>query len=167
LNPDWPSEDIKLYGPGTDSGTFEYFTEAIMGEPRMSRSDYSPSEDDNMLVTGVSGGKYALGYFGYAYYDENKDRLKLLAIDDGSGNCVKPSLETVRNNTYTPLSRPMFIYVNKKSLERPEVRRFVAFYVSKAGDLAAEIGYVAVPDDVHAKNRELLDAALATVAPAA
>jgi phosphate transport system substrate-binding protein len=160
LNPEWPSEPIKLYGPGTDSGTFEYFTEAIVGEARKSRGDYSPSEDDNMLVTGVSGGKYALGYFGYAYYEENKDRLKLLGIDNGDGNCIQPSVEAVRNGTYKPLSRPLYIYVNKKALARPEVRAFVEFYVENANKLAAEVGYVATPDEVHAKNHEVLDAAL-------
>ncbi len=127
LNPEWPSEPIKLYGPGTDSGTFEYFTEAIVGEARKSRADYSPSEDDNMLVTGVAGGKYALGYFGYAYYEENKDRLKLLGIDNGDGNCVKPSVEAVRNGTYKPLSRPLYIYVNKKALQRPRHVHLLTF----------------------------------------
>jgi phosphate transport system substrate-binding protein len=165
LNPDWPNEPIKLYGPGTDSGTFEYFTEAIVGEARKSRGDYSPSEDDNMLVTGVSGGKYALGYFGYAYYEENKDRLKLLGIDNGDGNCVKPSVEAVRNGTYKPLSRPLFIYVNKKALERPEIREFVEFYVTNASKLAGEIGYVAAPDDVDARNRELLESTLKATTP--
>jgi phosphate transport system substrate-binding protein len=166
LKPEWPSEPIKLYGPGTDSGTFEYFTEAIVGEARKSRSDYSPSEDDNMLVTGVAGGKYALGYFGYAYYEENKDRLKLLSIDNGDGNCVQPSVEAVRNGTYKPLSRPLFIYVNKKSLEKPEIRAFVEFYVAHANKLAADVGYVAVPDDVDVKNREVLDTALKGIKPA-
>jgi phosphate transport system substrate-binding protein len=166
LNPEWPGEPIKLYGPGTDSGTFEYFTEVIVGEARKSRSDYSPSEDDNMLVTGVEGGKYALGYFGYAYYEENKERLKLLGIDGGDGNCVKPSVEAVRNGTYKPLSRPLFIYVNKKALERPEVRAFVEFYVENANKLAAEVGYVATPDEVHAENHEVLDAVLKGSTPA-
>jgi phosphate transport system substrate-binding protein len=113
-----------------------------------------------MLVTGVSGGKYALGYFGYAYYEENKDRLKLLGIDNGDGNCVQPSVEAVRNGTYKPLSRPLYIYVNKKALARPEVRAFVEFYVENANKLAAEVGYVATPDEVHAENHEVLDAAL-------
>jgi len=165
LNPEWPSESIKLYGPGTDSGTFEYFTEVIVGEARKSRGDYSPSEDDNMLVTGVSGGKYALGYFGYAYYEENKDRLKLLGIDNGDGNCVKPSVEAVRDGTYKPLSRPLFIYVNKKALERPEIRAFVEFYVANASKLAGEVGYVAVPDEADARNRELLETTLKALTP--
>jgi phosphate transport system substrate-binding protein len=166
LNPEWPSEPIKLYGPGTDSGTFEYFTEAIVGAARKSRGDYSPSEDDNMLVTGVAGGKYALGYFGYAYYEENKDRLKLLGIDNGDGKCVKPSVETVRNGSYKPLSRPLYIYVTKKALERPEIRSFVEFYIANASKLAGEVGYVAVPDDVDARNREVLETTLKTLTPA-
>jgi phosphate transport system substrate-binding protein len=118
-----------------------------------------------MLVTGVSGGKYALGYFGYAYYEENKDRLKLLGIDNGDGNCVKPSVEAVRNGTYKPLSRPLFIYVNKKALERPEIREFVEFYVANASKLAGEVGYVAAPDDVDARNRELLESTLKATTP--
>ena len=165
LNPDWPSEPIKLYGPGTDSGTFEYFTEAIVGEARKSRGDYSPSEDDNMLVTGVSGGKYALGYFGYAYYEENKDRLKVLGIDNGDGNCVKPSVEAVRDGTYKPLSRPLYIYVNTKALQRPEVHAFVEFYIANASKLAEEVGYVAVPDDVDATNREVLESTIKATTP--
>jgi phosphate transport system substrate-binding protein len=165
LKPEWPNEKIELYGAGPDSGTFEYFTEAIVGKPRSSRSDYSPSEDDNMLVTGVAEGKYALGYFGYAYFEENKDRLKLLAIDDGQGNCVKPSLETVRNKSYRPLSRPLYIYVNKESLQRPEVQTFVKFYVANAPALSEKAGYVAVPEEVDATNQKILNDALAATKP--
>jgi phosphate transport system substrate-binding protein len=164
LNPDWPSERIQLYGAGTDSGTFEYFTEAIVGEPRKSRSDYSANEDDNVLVTGVAESKYALGYFGYAYYAENQDRLKLVGIDRGDGKCIKPSMETVRDGTYRPLSRPLFIYVSKKSLQRPEVRAFTKFYVENAPQLSAERKYVAVPDAIDAENRRVLQEALAAAA---
>jgi phosphate transport system substrate-binding protein len=160
LNPDWPDEKIDLYGPGTDSGTFDYFTEAIVGEARASRSDYTPSEDDNMLVTGVSEEKYALGYFGYAYYGENKDKLKLLGIDAGDGKCVKPSEETVNNHTYHPLSRPLFIYINKKSLKRPEVKAFVEYYLSNAAKLVPEVGYVAVPLDISVSNQQVFDKAV-------
>jgi phosphate transport system substrate-binding protein len=167
LKPEWPNERIQLYGAGTDSGTFEYFTEVIVGEPRKSRSDYSANEDDNVLVTGVAESKYALGYFGYAYYAENQDRLKLLGIDNGDGKCIQPSMETVRDGTYKPLSRPLFIYVNKKALERPELRAFTKYYVENAPKLAVERKYVAVPDDVDAENRRILQEALSGVTPGA
>jgi phosphate transport system substrate-binding protein len=161
LNPAWPQANIKLYGPGTDSGTFEYFTEVIVGEPRKSRSDYSPSEDDNLLVIGVAEGKYALGYFGYAYYAENQQRLKLVGIDNGDGKCKKPSVETVRDGTYAPLSRPLFVYVNRQALHRPDVEAFTRFLVENAAQLAVERKYVAVPDEVDAQNRRVLQEALA------
>ncbi|QDU48247.1 PstS family phosphate ABC transporter substrate-binding protein [Gimesia panareensis] len=159
LDPKWPAKDIKLYGPGTDSGTFDYFTEAIVGESKASRADYTASEDDNVLVTGVSEDADALGYFGYAYYEENKDKLKLLAVDGGKG-CTKPSLETVRNNTYQPLSRPLFIYVRKSALERPEVVAFVKFYMENAAALSKDVGYVPVSEEVQKKNMETLNGAL-------
>ena len=159
LDPKWPAKDIKLYGPGTDSGTFDYFTEAIVGESKASRADYTASEDDNVLVTGVSEDADALGYFGYAYYDENKDKLKLLAVDGGKG-CVNPSLETVRNNTYEPLSRPLFIYVRKSALERPEVVAFVKFYMENAAALSKDVGYVPVSEEVQKKNMETFNGAL-------
>jgi phosphate transport system substrate-binding protein len=166
LDPEWPNENIKLYGPGTDSGTFEYFTEVIVGAPKKSRSDYSPSEDDNMLVIGVAEGKYALGYFGYAYYAENQERLKLLGIDNGDGNCIQPSLEAVRGGTYKPLSRPLFVYVSKASLGRPDVQVFTKFYLENASQLAVERKYVAVPDEIDAQNRRVYQQALASVKPA-
>lgn len=159
LDPKWPAKDIKLYGPGTDSGTFDYFTEAIVGEEKASRSDYTASEDDNVLVTGVQSDEFAIGYFGYAYYEENKDKLKLLAVDGGKG-CTKPSLETVRDNSYAPLSRPLFIYVRKSSLERPEVAAFVKFYLENAAQLAKDVGYVPVSDEVAKANQEALKGAL-------
>jgi phosphate transport system substrate-binding protein len=159
VNPDWPDEELKLYGPGTDSGTFDYFTEAICGESRASRPDYTASENDNALVRGVAADKGALCYFGYAYYAENKGELKLLSVK-GTGDCVQPSEETVRDGTYAPLSRPLIIYVNKKSLERPEVGEFVKFYLDNAARLALEVGYVPVPDDVAANNAKLLSASL-------
>ncbi|QDU87462.1 Phosphate-binding protein PstS precursor [Pirellulimonas nuda] len=160
LDKSWPDEPIKLYGPGTDSGTFEYFTEVVVGEAGASRSDYSPNEDDNMLVTGVAGDKYSLGYFGFAYYAENEERLKLLGIDSGSGP-VKPSLETVRSNAYAPLSRPLFIYVKKQSLSRPEVAKFVSYYAENAARLSQEVGYVPAPEATHAENLAAIKAALA------
>ena len=162
LNPAWPQEEIELFGPGTDSGTFDYFTKAIVGEERSSRPDYTASEDDNMLVIGVHGNKYALGYFGYAYYAENTDKLKLLAVDSGDGNCIQPSAKTVRDNTYKPLSRPLFIYVSKASLERPEVKEFVNFYLDSAAELATDVGYVPVSDEVAKKNREAFEASTGT-----
>jgi phosphate transport system substrate-binding protein len=167
LDPAWPDRRINLYGPGTDSGTFDYFTEAIVGETGKSRPDYSPSEDDNSLVTGIAGDDDALGYFGLAYYEENRERLKALLVDPGDGNCVAPSVETVRNHTYKPLSRPLYIYVRKSSLTRPEVRSFVEFYVDNVSKLVEVVGYVPLPDDVLEKSRRALDEALASVPPAA
>lgn len=155
LDPAWPDKDIKLFGPGTDSGTFDYFTEEIVGEAKKSRDDFTPSEDDNMLVKGVVGDKHALGYFGFAYYIENKESLKLLGVDGGDGP-VQPSMETVMDNSYTPLARPLFIYVSKKSLERPLVKEFVKYYMENAAELAKEVGYVPVPNDVAAENEEVL-----------
>ncbi len=155
VNPDWPDEPLKLYGPGTDSGTFDYFTKAICGEEKASRPDYTASENDNALVRGVAADKGALGYFGYAYYAENKEKLKLLAVDDGSG-CVAPSEPTVRDGSYKPLSRPLFIYVRKDSLKRPEVASFVDFYLENVSRLATDVGYVPVSDDIAKQNVELL-----------
>jgi phosphate transport system substrate-binding protein len=140
VRPAWPPRTIKLYGPGTNSGTFDYFTEAVVGETGASRPDYTASEDDNVLVQGVEGDAEALGYFGFAYYQTNRDRLKLVAID-GGGGCVLPSDETVRGGTYTPLSRPLFIYVNRQALTRPEVDAFVRFYLEHAPELVPQVGY--------------------------
>ena len=140
VRPEWPDEEIRLYGPGTDSGTFDYFTEAIVGEGGASRADFQASEDDNILVQGVAGDRYALGYFGYAYYIENQDRLKLVAIDDGPG-CVAPSEQTIEDRTYTPLARPLFVYVKHSSLERPEVREYVEFMLEEAAELVPPTGY--------------------------
>jgi phosphate transport system substrate-binding protein len=153
LNPEWPDEEIKLYGPGTDSGTFDYFTEAIVGEGGASRADYTASEDDNMLVTGVQEDPYALGYFGFAYYAENKDKLKLMGVDNGTGP-VTPSEATVRDGSYAPLSRPLYIYVRNSALERPEVEKFVRFYLDKSGEMASEVGYVPISDEAAAKNED-------------
>lgn len=136
---------LRLFGPGTDSGTFDYFTEAINGEEGASRGDYTASEDDNVLVQGVSRSPAALGYFGYAYYEANKDKLKALAIDSGEGP-VLPSRETVENGSYQPLSRPIFIYVNAQAAkQKPEVKSFVEFYLDKAAELVPEVGYVPLP----------------------
>ncbi|TWT77621.1 Phosphate-binding protein PstS precursor [Posidoniimonas polymericola] len=159
VNPDWPEEDLVLYGPGTDSGTFDYFTEEIVGETKASRSDYGASEDDNTIVNGVAGNEHALGYFGFAYYLENQDKLKLVAVDGGDGP-VKPSMETVMDGTYSPLARPLYIYVNLESLKRPEVAEFVKFYMAQAAALSKEVGYVPVPEDVAQENETTLNAAL-------
>ena len=145
----WPEEDIRLYAPGVDSGTFDYFTETVNGESQASRGDFLPSEDDNVLVTGIAGDRGALGYFGYAYYAENADRLKLVAIDGGNG-CITPTDETINNGTYSPLSRPLFIYVAADALDQPHVKAFVEFYLDFANrDLISDTGYIPFPDTVY------------------
>ena len=139
----WPNQRITLYGPGSDSGTFDYFTKKINGTEGASRGDYTASEDDNVLVQGVAGDKFALGYFGYAYFAENSRRLKAVAIDDEKGKgAVLPSASSIESNTYKPLGRPIFIYVSKESLTKPEVRDFVQFYLKNAPKLVQEVGYV-------------------------
>ncbi len=156
VNPAWPAEEIKLYGPGTDSGTFEYFTEAINGKAMDIRKEFTASEDDNILVKGIAGDKNSMGYFGFAYYLENQDTLKALGIDAGKG-AVKPSLETIKDGSYSPLSRPLFIYVNKKALaEKEEVKEFVKFYLENAKDLVASVGYVPVADEEYTKGLDLV-----------
>ncbi len=164
IDPAWPANEIKLYGPGTDSGTFDYFTEKIVGEEGKSRDDYMSSEDDNSLVTGIAGDTYALGYFGLAYYEENHEKLKLLGVDSGDGNCIKPTQETVRDLSYKPLSRPLYIYVRKSALERPEVRSFVKFYLENVTGLVEKVGYVPMPEDEEAEAKQTLDEALAATA---
>jgi phosphate transport system substrate-binding protein len=145
----WPDQAISLYGPGTDSGTFDYFTEAINGESGKSRTDYTASEDDNILVQGVSRDQYSLGYFGYAYYVENQDRIKSLSIDAGKGQGpIAPTEANVNAQRYTPLSRPLFIYVSQKALAKPEVKAFIDYYLSNAPTLSSEVGYVPLtPED--------------------
>ena len=157
LDPDWPEKPIKLYGPGTDSGTFDYFTKAIVGEEKASRADFTASEDDNVLVTGVSQDTYSLGYFGLAFYTENADRLRLLGIQAEEGECVQPTLETVRTNEYRPLSRPLFIYVRSDLFARPSGKAFIDFYLENAGELAEEVGYIEVSEEVAAENAAALD----------
>ncbi len=148
IRPEWPDSKIELYGPGTDSGTFEYFTEAVNGKAKASRPDYTASEDDNILVKGVEGSKNAIGYFGFAYYIAHKDKLKAVKIDwdkDQVG-AMEPSEENVIKGVYNPLSRPLFIYVNKKSAQtKPEVRKFVEFFLDNSGKMAKEVKYVALP----------------------
>ncbi len=150
VNPKWPDTEIKLYGPGPDSGTFDFFTEEVMGKSRASRSDYVASEDDNVLVTGVSADEGALGYFGYAYYLANKDKLNLVKLDAGKGP-VLPTHETIEKAAY-PLSRPLLIYINLKSAQKPEVYAFVEFLINNAGKLAEEVGYVSLPDATYKAN---------------
>lgn len=151
----FPDQPITLYGPGTDSGTFDFFTEAINGKAKQSRADYTASEDDNTLVQGVEGDKNAMGYFGLAYYLENKDKLTAVQIDGGKG-CVAPSFESVADGTYIPLSRPLYIYVNNKSLEKPEVENFVEYYLTNAKNVVDEVGYVNVADEVYTADMKKL-----------
>ena len=158
IRPGWPDREIHLFGAGVDSGTFDYFTEAVMGKSTASRGDYTSSEDDNVIVQGVSGDPNALGYFGYAYYEQNKDKLKVVAIDDenasNGGGPIAPSPETVANGTYRPLSRPVFVYVKVSSLQRPEVEKFLQFYLDQGQVLVREVGYV----QMTAKETELVRA---------
>lgn len=154
----FPADPIKLFGPGADSGTFDYFTEAINGKQKQSRSDYTQSEDDNALVTGVAGDKDALGYFGFAYYEENKDKIKIVPVDSGGG-CVTPSKETILDGTYKPLSRPLFIYPSTKALQRPEFAAFVKYYLDNVNSFVDEVGYIEASADVLKKSQDALAAA--------
>lgn len=144
IRPSWPDRKIRLYGPGTDSGTFDYFTGAINGKSHASRSDFTMSEDDNVLVQGVAGDRDSLGYFGFAYYSENKSLLKVVPIKNKTAP-VAPSMKTINDGSYSPLSRPIFIYVSKNSVKRPEVYTFVEFYLENAGELSKDVGYVPLP----------------------
>ncbi|HEX4985751.1 MAG TPA: PstS family phosphate ABC transporter substrate-binding protein [Burkholderiales bacterium] len=154
-NPSWPDQPLKLFGPGADSGTFDYFTEAVNGKAKSSRGDFTASEDDNVLVQGVSRDVNALGYFGYSYYVENKDKLRAAKIVGKAGGAgVEPSFDTVINGSYTPLSRPIFIYVNAKAIEREEIRQFVDFYMKNADALVREVKYVPLPAKAYAHNME-------------
>ncbi len=153
IRPEWPDASLKLYGAGADSGTFDYFTEAIVGKAKSSRGDYTASEDDNVLVQGIAGDKNAIGFFGLAYYEENKDKLKLVPIDGGKG-LIFPSEKTVMDGTYQPLSRPIFIYVNKKSISKPEIKEFVGFYLKNASKLVKEVKYVPLPDRAYKLAQE-------------
>jgi phosphate transport system substrate-binding protein len=153
LRPGWPDQEIHLFGPGVDSGTYDYFTLAIVGAEHASRGDFTSSEDDNVLVQGVSRDPLALGFFGYAYYAANRERLRLLAIDDqrddnGDGP-VLPSPDSVRDGSYSPLSRPVFLYVSKLEAARPDVEAFVQFYLEQARRLVPEVGYIALPDALY------------------
>jgi phosphate transport system substrate-binding protein len=155
VDPSFPNEPLKLFGAGTDSGTFDYFTNAINGEEGRSRSDYSATEDDNVTVTGVSGTKGGLGYFGLSYLQENEGKIKGIQVDGGSG-CVAPSTETVQDGSYTPLSRPLFIYPSDKALARPEVKAFLDFYVNNYQKIAEEALFVPLTEEQAAEAKQKL-----------
>ncbi|TFE30797.1 PstS family phosphate ABC transporter substrate-binding protein [Cohnella luojiensis] len=156
VRPEWPAEKILIFSPGADSGTFDYFNEVILDKKGL-RSDeaVSLSEDDNTLVQGVAGSKYGIGYFGFAYYEENADKLKIVPIDGGKGP-ITPSRDTIKDGSYSPLSRPLFIYVNKKEYGRPEVRAFVDFAMDNVPTLAEEVGYIPLPDEKYAEQKAKL-----------
>jgi phosphate transport system substrate-binding protein len=149
----FPDKPLKLYGPGTDSGTFDYFTETVVGEEDASRPDYTASEDDNVLVQGISGDPGALGYFGFAYYEENAGTLRLLGVDSGSG-CVQPTVATIEDQVYEPLSRPLFIYVSDRGLAKPQVEAFVEYYLTAGPELVRSVGYIALNPDLYSQERE-------------
>ncbi|QDT55294.1 Phosphate-binding protein PstS precursor [Caulifigura coniformis] len=170
LDPAWPETEIKLFGAGTNSGTFEYFTEVVNGKKGVSRSDYSQSEDDNQLVIGIAGDQHSLGYFGYSYFDENRDRLKIvkIAAGDDIAAAIEPSKATIEGGTYTPLSRPVYIYVSRKSLTRREVAEFVRFYLSDEGQKLVETAHcIPLHADRLKEQRKRLDEAIATSSLAA
>ncbi|MDZ7692846.1 MAG: PstS family phosphate ABC transporter substrate-binding protein [Balneolaceae bacterium] len=151
---EWPDEPLNLYGAGTASGTYDYFTEAIVGESGASRGDFTASEDDNVLVQGVSTDENALGFFGLAYFQENSDKLKVVPIKDGDKDPVEPTVQAVADNEYTPLSRPLFIYVTKDAAQRPNPRNFVNFYLDNVKNVARDVGYVAMPDSLYQREKE-------------
>lgn len=158
VNGQWPDQPLKLFGPGADSGTFDYFTEAVNGRAKSSRGDFTASEDDNILVQGIARDVNGLGYFGYAYYFENKDKLKAVPIINPRTNQpVEPSAETVINGTYQPLARPIFIYVNAKALERAEIKEFIEYYMKNAETLVKEVKYVPLPGKAYAHNSETIE----------
>ncbi len=155
IRPEWPDSEIKLYAPGADSGTFEYFTDAVNGAPSLSRADFTASEDDNILVQGIIGDPDALGFFGFAYYTANSDRLKIIPIDSGSGP-IAPSQKTIEDGSYTPLTRLMYIYLKTARAADPAVRSFVNFYIDYAASLSQEVGYIPLPESYYAAARAAL-----------
>ena len=161
IKSEWPDEEIKLYGPGADSGTFDYFVEEIIGDPDevSSRSDYEASEDDNVLVQGVAGDQYALGYFGYAYYVPNTDKLKTVAVDAGEG-CVEPTEETIESGEYAPLSRPLYIYVSNESLGEEHVASFTEFYLDTVNTILTDVGYIPLPEEDLQASKDALQEAV-------
>lgn len=165
VNPAWPDQPIKLFGAGSDSGTFDYFTEAIVGKSKSSRGDFTASEDDNVLVQGVAGDVNAIGYFGFAYFAENQGKLKALPIVEKEGKpAVTPSAETVIAGTYQPLARPIFIYVNTKSMAKPEVKKFIDFYMTSGAKMAKEVKYVPLPAAIYTSNlKHIADKKVGTI----
>jgi phosphate transport system substrate-binding protein len=160
IRPEWPDQDIRLFGAGADSGTFDYFTDAINGKEKASRGDFTASEDDNVLVQGISTDANALGYFGFAYYEENADKLKLVKVDAEKGaGCIEPTKETIANGSYSPLSRPIFIYAKKSALDKAEVREFVRFYLNPetAPQLIDQVGYIAFPSQFYGQALQRLN----------
>jgi len=157
VDPSFPDLQLDLYGAGTDSGTFDYFTDVINGEEGNSRTDYTPSEDDNTTVQGVAGSEGGMGYFGFTYFEENAETLKALEIDNGEG-CVAPSVETAQDGSYAPLSRPLFIYPSDKAIERPEVVDFINFYIENIDDIVTEAQYVPLTDEQKATLAEEFEA---------
>ncbi len=153
VDPSFPDEPLQLFGPGTDSGTFDYFTDEINGEEGASRTDYQPSEDDNVIVQGVQGSPGAMGYFGLSYVQENEGAVKAVEIDGGEG-CVAPSVETVLDGTYKPLGRPLFVYPSDKALARPEVQAFLEFYIANEKEIAEQALYVELSDEQQAAAEE-------------
>jgi phosphate transport system substrate-binding protein len=160
VNPDWPDEELVLSGPGTDSGTFDYFTETINEEGGASRSDYTASEDDNVIVQAVGGDLGGLGYFGLSYVEENEGRIKAVAVENESGECVEPSVETVQDGSYNPLGRPLFVYVKQESFQRPEVQAFVQFMLDRNQEIAEGALYVPLTDEQLAGAQASLDEAI-------
>jgi phosphate transport system substrate-binding protein len=152
IRPEWPKDEIHLFGAGVESGTYDYFTEAVVGKSHSSRGDYTASEDDNVLVQGISTDKLALGFFGIAYFEENKDKLKVVPVDNGKG-AITPSIETVKNKTYAPLGRPLFIYVNSSAAKRKEVQAFVDFYLTNGAALSQEVGYIPMTDEEYTSEK--------------
>lgn len=152
VRPEWPDEKLTLYGAGSDSGTFDYFTEATVGKAKASRGDYTASEDDNVLVKGVVADKNALGYFGYAYFAPNSGKIKAVPIVNKDGKAITPSEQSIKDGSYNPLARPLFIYVNKKSMARSEIKNFVEFYLKQGPALVAEVKYVPLPADAYTKG---------------
>lgn len=166
IRPEWPNQEIHLFGPGVESGTYDYFTEAIVGKSHSSRGDFTASEDDNVLVQGVASDKNALGFFGMAYFEENKDKLKEIGIDDGKdengAGPIKPTVETVKNKTYSPLGRPLFIYVNSAAAKRAEIQAFVKFYLEQVNTLSAEVGFIPMTDEETAAVKAKWEAFVST-----
>jgi len=162
----FPDKELTLFGPGTDSGTFDYFTEEIVGESGASRPDYTASEDDNVLVQGIEGEPEALGYFGFAYFEQNADRLRLLGVDGGSG-CVQPSVATIESGEYAPLSRPLFVYVRNDAIAKPQVAAFLDFALTDGTELVRQVGYIALKPEQYEAERAKIPAAPAetTTAP--